>query len=136
MKSTGIRRGSQTLDKGLAALETLAEHPTALTAGELAQALKFARPTVYRILTSLVASGFVTHDQSRGVYRPSFKLLDLGHRLLQSTDLLEASRPVLQHLHAQCRETVHLAVPEAGRMVYLDKLEGAGPFCMYSRIGA
>ena len=104
------------------------------SASALSQTLKLARPTVYRILASLVEHGYVTRD--RGRYRLSFRLLDLGHRVLKATDLFQAARPALRELEVASRETVHLAVPEGGRMVYLDKLEGAGPFCANSRIGA
>lgn len=117
-------------------LEALAESPTPVSAGALAQALKLARPSVYRILGTLVQHGYVVHEREPGRYRLSFKLLDIGHRVLKATDLLQAARPALQKLQAHSRETVHVAVPEGGRMVYLDKLEGAGPFCTYSRIGA
>jgi IclR family acetate operon transcriptional repressor len=131
----GPRTGIRSLEKGLAALEALAQSPTALPASALADTLKLARPTVYRILASLLRHGYVTRDRERARYRLSFKLLDIGHRVLKSTDLLQAARPALQALQESYRETVHLAVPEAGRMVYLDKLEGTGPFCMHSRIG-
>jgi DNA-binding IclR family transcriptional regulator len=105
-----------------------------LSASALSQTLKLARPTVYRILASLIEHGYVTRD--RACYRLSFKLLDLGHRVLKATDLFQAARPALLELEVTCRATIHLAAPEGGRMVYLDKLEGAGPFCANSRIGA
>ena len=128
--------GSRSVGKALATLEALAVAPRPVSAGALARSLKLARPTVYRILSSLADHGYVTHDRQRGLYRLSFKLLDLGHQALKGTYLLQAARPALAELQEQCRETVHLGVPEGGRMVYLDKLEGAGPFCMHSRIGA
>src|SRR5262249_42964609 len=131
-----IHTGSRSLERALATLEALAVSPAPISAGALARSLKLARPTVYRILAGLVEHGYVTHDRQRGLYRLSFKLLDLGHQPLRATDLLQAARPALAELQEHCRETAHLAVPEAGRMVYLDKLEGAGPFCMHSRIGA
>jgi DNA-binding IclR family transcriptional regulator len=130
------RNGNRSLEKGLAVLDVLARSPTPLPARALARTLKFARPSVYRLLASLVEHGYVTRMDERGGYRLGFKLLDLGQRVLQTTDRLQAARSALPELHARCRETAHLAVPEGGRMVYLDKLEGAGPFCTNSRIGA
>jgi IclR family acetate operon transcriptional repressor len=106
-----------------------------LTAVHLSRTLKITRPTIYRILKTLAQHGFVTREDNGPFYRLSFKLLDLGHRVLEQTDLIEATRPILRKLGAECRETVHLAVPQEGRMVYLDKLEGSGPFCTNSRIG-
>lgn len=126
---------NRSLAKALALIETLASSPQPLTAIQLNRALKLTRPTIYRILKTLARHGFVTREEEGPFYRLSFKLLDLGHRVLERTDLLAAARPVLRKLGMQCRETVHLAVPEEGRMVYLDKLEGSGPFCTNSRLG-
>jgi IclR family acetate operon transcriptional repressor len=126
---------NQSLAKALALIEALASSPCPLTAVQLSQTLKITRPTIYRILKTLAQHGFVTREDNGPFYRLSFKLLDLGHRVLEKTDLIEATRPILRELSAECRETVHLAVPQEGRMVYLDKLEGSGPFCTNSRIG-
>ena len=126
---------NRSLSKALALIEALASSPGPLTAVQLSHALKLTRPTVYRILKTLTQHGFVTREEGDASFRLSFKMLDLGQRVLERTDLLAVARPALRRLGASCHETVHLAVPEDGRMVYLDKLEGSGPFCTNSRLG-
>jgi len=126
---------NKSLAKGLAVLETLAGSPRPLTAVQLSRQLKYPRPTLYRILATLLLYDFVTREGDGG-YCLSFKVLDLGHQRLERTDLLGAARPVLKRLEAEFRETVHLAVHQDGRMVYLDKCEGSGPFCTHSRPGS
>ncbi len=126
---------NRSLVKALVVIETLGASPRPLTAFQLSQTLKITRPTVYRILKTLAQHGFVTREEDGALYRLSFKLLELGHRILERTDLLETARPILRRLSGYCRETAHLAVPEDGRMVYLDKLEGPGPFVTNSRLG-
>jgi IclR family acetate operon transcriptional repressor len=126
---------NRSLTKALALIEALGSSPRPQTAVELTRALKLTRPTVYRILKTLAQHGFITREEGQPSYRLSFKLLDLGQRVLEGTDLFDVARPVLRKLGARCHETVHLAVPEDGRMVYLDKLEGSGPFCTNSRLG-
>lgn len=126
---------NRSLAKALTLIEALASSPRPLTAVQLSQTLKITRPTIYRILKTLTHHGFVTREEGGPSYRLSFRLLDLGQRVLEGTDLLDAARPVLRRLSASCHETVHLAVSEDGRMVYLDKLEGSGPFCTNSRLG-
>lgn|SRR5574337_363747 len=130
-----IATENRSLTKALALIEALAASPGPLTAVQLTRTLKLTRPTVYRILKTLAQHGFVSREEGRPSYRLSFKLLDLGQRVLEGTDLFDVTRPVLRKLGARCRETVHLAVPEDGRMVYLDKLEGSGPFRTNSRLG-
>ncbi len=127
---------NKSLAKGLAVLEMLAGSPRPLTAAQLSRQLKYPRPTLYRILDTLLLHDFVTREGDGACYDLSFKVLDLGHRRLERTDLLAAARPVLKRLEAEFRETVHLAIPQEGRMVYLDKCEGSGPFCTHSRPGS
>lgn len=126
---------NQSLAKALALIEAMATSSRPQTAVQLSHALKIPRPTIYRILGTLAQHGFVSREEGTSSYRLSFKMLDLGQRVLEGTDLLDAARPALRKLGAHCRETVHLAIPEDGRMVYLDKLEGSGPFCANSRLG-
>lgn len=126
---------NKSLAKSLTVLETLASSPLPLSAAQLSRELKLTRPTIYRILGTLVRHEYVTRDADGPFYRASFKLLDLGHQVLERTDLLSAARPILRNLATQFRETVHLAVEEDGRIVYLDKVEGSGPFCTNSRTG-
>jgi DNA-binding IclR family transcriptional regulator len=126
---------NKSLAKSLTVLEMLASSPSPLSAAQLSRDLKLTRPTIYRILGTLARHEYVTRDADGPFYRPSFKLLDLGHRVLERTDLLSIARPILGDLAKQFKETVHLAVEEEGRMVYLDKVEGSGPFCTNSRTG-
>ena len=127
---------NRSLAKALATLEALAASPRGLTALELGRTLRLPRATVYRILGTLGEHRYVERVDGNRAYRLSLKLLDLGSRVLQGVDLLETARPVLHDLHRRCQETIHLAVCEGGRMVYLNKIEGAGPFVMKSRVGA
>lgn len=126
---------NKSLAKALAVLEALSASQRPLSAAQLGRQLKLTRPTVYRILGTLSRYEYVTRHPDGPFYRPSFKLLELGHQVLERTDLLDAARPTLRQLAGQFRETVHLAVEEEGRMVYLDKMEGSGPFCANSRTG-
>jgi IclR family acetate operon transcriptional repressor len=127
---------NRSLAKALATVEALAANPKGLTALDLGRALKLPRATVYRILSTLGAHGYVERANGGQGYRLSLKVLDLGSRVLRGVDLLEAARPIIHDLQRRCGETVHLAVCEGGRMVYLHKQEGDGPFIMKSRVGA
>ena len=105
---------NKSLAKALGVLEALATNSRPLTAAQLGPQLKLTRPTVYRILGTLTLHEYVTRQPDGPFYRPSFKLLELGHQVLERTDLLDAARPTLRQLAAQFRETVHLAVEEGG----------------------
>jgi DNA-binding IclR family transcriptional regulator len=124
----------RSLAKALSVLESLASSAEPMSALALSRRLKYPRATLYRILQTLCRHDFVRREGPAS-FRLGFKVLDLGNQLLEGTDLLGVARPALRQLGAEVRETVHLAIPHEGRMVYLDKLEGPGPFCTHSRPG-
>jgi DNA-binding IclR family transcriptional regulator len=85
----------QTLDRGLEALELLAEEPDGLTVAELAERLEVDRAVVYRVAATLQARRLVLRD-------------DEG-RLRLGVGLVELARGVAPHLRA-------IALPELRRL--------------------
>lgn len=104
-----------------------------LTLQEVARRTHLPRSTVHRILDQLVRLGWVDH-------------LDLGYclggraRRLGGNDnrhgqIRAAAAPLLHELHMQTGLVVHLAVPERGESVYLDKVGGRLATSLPSRVG-
>lgn len=110
-----------TLVKGLEALESLSEVEAAgLT--ELAQRLKLPGPTLFRLLATLVASGYV-QKSADSRYRLTLKAWEVGARVVGRMPLRELARPFLERLGAQTKETVHLSVQEGDGIVIIDKVD-------------
>ena len=63
------------------------------------------------------------------------ELLRVAFEFYERMDLRVAMRPVLERLHREVNETVHLGVLDGGDVVYLDKLEPSHPIRLNSRIG-
>ncbi|MGB9885642.1 MAG: IclR family transcriptional regulator [Moorellales bacterium] len=124
------------VDNALQILELLAEPDKECTAGELAAQLGLSRTTAFRLLATLELHGFVRQNPASGRYRLGLKLLQLGGVVLKSLRLNDEARPILRDLVAQCGETVHLAVLDAGELVFIEKIESPRPFRMGSYVGA
>jgi DNA-binding IclR family transcriptional regulator len=90
------------------------------------------RPTVYRIVAALRAEGFVS-DAERFTLGP--RLIILASQSWAKFDLRTVASEELIRLRDETGETVHLAVPSATEMVYIDKLESLQTVRMTSRIG-
>src|SRR5690606_4494977 len=70
-----------------------------------------------------------------GAWRLGPRLLALASRSWSQFDLRAALEPELRALRDHTGETVHLAVPDGNAMMYVEKLESAGPVRMASRVG-
>lgn len=87
----------QTLRRGLAGLEALAVRPAGATPKELSQALGLHLSTTYRLLNTLVASGYAARNAEGGLFRLGSRVAFLNHGYL-----LAASPPpgVVPFVHA------------------------------------
>jgi DNA-binding IclR family transcriptional regulator len=116
---------STVLVKAFALLEALCAEPVDRSLAELASSTHLPKPTVHRILKSLVSLGYVQRGEA-GIYRVSDKLRRLN---LPRDDrrILEAATPVLANLFRQTEETVNLGVLREDRVIYLSVTESNHP---------
>ncbi|MPZ84435.1 MAG: helix-turn-helix domain-containing protein [Actinophytocola sp.] len=118
-------------DKTLSVLEALADHSRI---ADIAATCRLPKPTVHRILQTLVRHGFARSD-GQGNYVGGPRILSLAGRFLQRLDIAEQVRPILRDLQERTGWTIHLALLSGDEAVYVAKLEGAKPYHLASRVG-
>ena len=90
---------------------------------DAAQALGMAKSSTHDLMSSMAHIGLLSQtDQGR--YRLGWKIVELSETLLATTELRTIARPVMEELIHAHQETLHLAILQKGKVVYLDKLEG------------
>lgn len=112
-------------------LDALAEHSRV---ADIAKSTALPKPTVHRILQSLVRHGFARTD-GQGDYVGGPRILSLAGKFLQRLDIAEQVRPILRDLQERTGWTVHLALLSGDEAVYVAKLEGDQPYTLASRVG-
>jgi IclR family KDG regulon transcriptional repressor len=110
-----------TLIKGLEVLEALSELE-ASGLSELAQRVGLPVPTLYRILATLAAQGYV-HKSADSRYRLTLKAWEIGAKVVGRMPLIDLARPFLERLAADTEEAVHLSVQEGDGIVIVDKVD-------------
>lgn len=101
---------------------------------EVAATLKINRHAAYRLLHTLETHGMVQRDQ-QGRYCLGLRMWELGIAANPHVAVIAAARPQAQQLLEKFGETVHLAIYDAGDVVYIDKLDGAHTLRTYTRLG-
>jgi len=129
--ATGVA-GGQAIERACGILKELARHGRqGARLLDLTETTGLSRPTVHRMLQSLVQEGFATqHPTKRYGLGPA--LFELG--LLAPTPIedLERYRPLIQRLADQCGDTAHFMVRRSTDVVYLLRAEGAFPIRTYT----
>ena len=94
------------------------------SAADIADAINEPRSSIYRLLSSLQAEGFVEAGSRRGQFRLGFKLLSLATAAVSRFDERKFAMPVMERLHDMTGETVFLCVPRKDDAVCIERIEG------------
>jgi IclR family KDG regulon transcriptional repressor len=124
------------VNKTMCLLEALAQNEERGVT-DLAGRAGMHKSTAYRFLNTLKELGYVRQNAANDKYSLTLKLFELGSCVLGRMELWEQAHPIMELLAEQTRETVHLAVLDDGRLVYLGKFESTQALrvSMSSRIG-
>ncbi len=124
--------GTQTLARGLDILNAVAEGVSNLS--DIAATLGLSRSTVHRLAATLVDQRYLGFARNMG-YTLGPKLLELGFLAGRQLSLPRIARSHLEELAANAGDTVHLAMLDGTRALYLDKIPGRRRVEISSRIG-
>jgi IclR family acetate operon transcriptional repressor len=118
-------------EKTLAVIEALDE---ARRLGEIAERAGLPKPTVHRILQTLVERDFA-RAVGEGRYQPGPRILALAGQVLSDLDYPRQFGPELRRLQERTSFTVHGAMLSGDEAIYVEKIEGQQPYRMASRVG-
>ncbi len=121
------------LERGLLLLCEFSRKDCTLTAPELARRLKLPRSTIFRLLTTLEAMGFVTRNGNE--YRLGMAVLRLGFEYLASLELTELGQPLLNRLCDEIRYPCNLVVRDGRSIVYVAKVSPSTPLSSSVNVG-
>lgn len=118
---------SQVVERTCLILRELGRHgPSGVRLIDLTQRTGLSRPTVHRMLSTLVAERFVERTRDRG-YRLSSQIYELGLNAPSPIGDPARLRPIVQALADDCGDTVYLAMRTGDFGHYLLRCEGAYP---------
>ncbi len=134
--SEAARASTQTIERAADVLTLFTEVDGAsLGVTEISKRLGLSKGVVHRILTSLRSRGFVeVHPETRR-YSLGPATLALGLTHLQGIEVRELSRPVMQHLTREFRETATLSIRNGWSRIYIDQIVPPREVIMTVRLG-
>lgn len=108
------------LARGLAVLQCFADSAAPLSHGELARRTGIPKPTVTRLVATLVSRGLLKPDRDSERYSLAAGVMVLARAFLSGLDVRAAARPHMQALAEEFDASVYLAVCDAPEMVVIE----------------
>lgn len=122
-------------DRTVELLEVLSSSDRRLTLTELHRELSYPKSSLYMLLQTLVARGWVEVDSERGTYGIGVRALLVGTSYLDHDPVVRAAIRVMEQVRQDVNETVHLARLDGPDVVYLASRESEHHLRVVSRVG-
>ena len=126
---------SPTGAKTLHLLELLANHPEGLTSAEVARTSGLTQNLVFRLLKTLVVTGFAVQREDTRAYVLSRKILELSAPRSGEVSLGAASQDALRWLRDETGETVQLIIEAEGKSLVLEQFRGTHALQVCGEVG-
>jgi DNA-binding IclR family transcriptional regulator len=123
------------LEKGLDILELLAAEGEGLAQATIAQRLGRSTAELFRMLSVLERRGYLTRHAD-GTYRLSLRLFELAHQHPPLKRLLTVALPAMQELAQASRQSAHLVIHFARRILIVAQVDSPEPMGFGVRLGA
>lgn len=116
----------QSVERAIDILKSFSIEEPELGVGELSRRVSLPKSTVFRLLSTLEASGFIAQNLETGLYHLGVELIPLANSVFIYSDLRRLARPHLRNLVTILEETASLSVLVDTEIIYLDQVVFSG----------
>jgi DNA-binding IclR family transcriptional regulator len=127
--------GRSVTGRALALLDAFSAEAPRLGLSEIAARSGTPLATAHRLLAELTGWGALVR-RADGRYEVGRKLWDLGLLAPVQLELRQVAAPFLLDVHTATRDTVHLAVREGLRALYVERISGRESVPVVSQVGS
>jgi len=113
----------QSLAKGFRVLEAFTAQEPELTMAEVARRADIDNATAFRLLNTLVETGYVHRVPDTKKFRLGLKVLDLGFNAIARSDLRTHARPILRSLVGEINEAASIGVLDGADVIYVERIQ-------------
>ncbi len=109
----------QSLERGLNILIILGNARSPMTLNEIAEHFSIDRSSVFRLIGTLVSSGFVRQDAETKRYTLGYRVLELSGAFSEQSHIESLIRPIMKSVCEATKQNTHLAVLDGSDVVFI-----------------
>jgi len=122
------------VERAIEILEAFAQKPS-MSVVEIEKVVGLSRPTLYRILETLAARGFVRAYGTPQRFSLDYAVGRLAQSWVTGLDQVAAARPILERLHEESKETIGLMMRRGQQSVCVLELPSPHVLAMSRGVG-
>jgi DNA-binding IclR family transcriptional regulator len=122
---SGDKQTMTALSRGIRVLQCFSTADPELSSKDLTDRTGLARPTIFRITSTLRQIGLLRYSESRMVFAPTSRLLTLGTPVLANMKVRHLARPMMQQLAELSAAQVLLSSGSAFEVVVVEAVMGS-----------
>lgn len=123
------------LARGLSILYTTRFYPHGVSYQQICEMTRLPKPTVSRLLRTLVVLRFLRQNPHTSLYQADLRLLELSAGT-NSLDPSEQVKPLLAAFAANYQVSVSLAVAQYGEMLYVQSIRSPARLAVQLQVGS
>ncbi len=124
MKGASMKKNfASTLAKGLAVLNAFGPERPRLSLKEIAEITGWSKTTTHRLTHTLTHLSYLHHDSRSKLFQLGPQIFTLGVRVIQTLDLRQIARPIMERTFAKLGVTMDLATLDREWMVVIYRRE-------------
>lgn len=125
----------QSVDRAIQIVELFTGSLTELGITEISQMMGLGKSTVYGLVNTLLAAGYLEQNPENKKYRLGLKLFELGSIVQERMDIREIALPYLKKISREFGMTVHMGLYQDWEVIYIDKVDAPNTRIVYSQVG-
>jgi len=113
---------SKTVMKALDILEIFLKNDSGLSLTEISKLTGLNTATTYRLLSTLLKRGYLSHHQNKGMYSLGLKMIDYNFAIRRSLKFIDFAYLSLSKLSKEQNESAYLAVMDGDESLVIEEV--------------
>ena len=129
------QKNIQSVVRALTIIEKIAER-NGVGVTELAREMDLSKSTVFGLLKTIEAMGYIFNSEKGGEYHLTYKIKSLANEGIKNDAIIEFAKPYLEEIAKKYEETLHFVIATENEVFYLEKIESTKSIRVYSGVGS
>ena len=113
---------SKTVMKAIDILETFLKSDSTLSLTEISKLTGLNAATTYRLVSTLLKRGYLSHNQNKGMYSLGLKVMDYNFAIRRTIKFIDFAYLSLSKLSKEQNESVYLAVIDGDESIVIEEV--------------